>query len=440
MPSLASLFASPALAAAGRFSRRCALLALAAGPALAAAPAPVTLDDLIDVLRQQNPQIEQLRQLQVAAQAAVPQALASANPQVGFIQNPIPSSPFRFGASEGFSYTLTQPFQFPGKKRLAADIAQDQADIAGTQVDALRVQLIGQLRATFYQLLALRHQERINAENIQRLEQIKKISKIRYANNAAAYVDYLNAQVAQSSAENDLFALRRQIETTRQTLNALVGRDPATPLEVRGEIPALASSIRTLGEFNDLALRLNPQLRGSELQIKAAEKGVEYAKKAYLPDFQIIATAISNKPPWGTSTDTYGMEFDVILPTWFFQKEKAGVDQARANLIASRANDTANRQQILLGVASAYNTLEQARQQVAFLRDRQLPQAQAAWRLAIQNYANNGQAFSDLLLAQVNLRGAELGLLQAESAAVQSWASLVAAVGAEADSFELVSH
>lgn len=388
MPSLASLFASPALAAAGRFSRRFALLALAAGPALAAAPAPVTLDDLIDVLRQQNPQIEQLRQLQVAAQAAVPQALASANPQVGFIQNPIPSSPFRFGASEGFSYTLTQPFQFPGKKRLAADIAQDQADIAGTQVDALRVQLIGQLRATFYQLLAL----------------------------------------------------RRQIETTRQTLNALVGRDPATPLEVRGEIPALASSIRTLGEFNDLALRLNPQLRGSELQIKAAEKGVEYAKKAYLPDFQIIATAISNKPPWGASTDTYGMEFDVILPTWFFQKEKAGVDQARANLIASRANDTANRQQILLGVASAYNTLEQARQQVAFLRDRQLPQAQAAWRLAIQNYANNGQAFSDLLLAQVNLRSAELGLLQAESAAVQSWASLVAAVGAEADSFELVSH
>lgn len=406
-------------------------LALSASQsALAAGPA--SLPELLDLLKQNNPQLEQARQVHKAAEAAVPQATAWSNPLVGLIQNPIPSSPFRLGASQGFSYTLTQPFQLFGKKRLAGEIAQDQADAVGTQVVATEQQLQAQLKGTFYQLLALQHQERISQDNIQRLEQIKRISKVRYANNAAAYVDYLNAQVAQSSAQNDLFALQRQIDTTRQSLNILVGRDPHLALAVSGSIPGLAPRLQALDEFASLTLKRNPTLQGSALQVTAAEKGVELAKKAYLPDFQVVLTRISDNPPWGLSGQNYGVELDLVLPTWFLQKEKAGEDQARANLLANRAGDQSARQQILLGVASAYNALLQARKQVEFTRERQLPEAQTAWRLAMQNYAtNNSQAFADLLLAQSNLRNTELALLQAESAAAQSWAGLEAAVGTE---------
>ena len=416
-----------------RLIRRLAALLLG-GWLLAAqgAEPALTLPELARLL-QANPQIEQLRQLQKAAEANVPQALASANPQIGLIQNPIANNPLRIGQSQGFSYTYTQPFQFPGKKRLAADIAQDQADVAGTQVDVTRSQLLAQLKGTFYQLLALQHQIRINEDNIRRLDQIKSISKVRYANNAAGYVDYLNAQVTQSSAENDLFALKRQLDTTRQILNLLVGRNPASPLQVQGEIPGAAAAAPTLAALNEEALSANPALKGSRLQMAAAEKSVKYAKKAYLPDFQVILTKISNAPPWGfDSGNQYGVEFDMVLPTWFMQKEKAGVDQARANLIASQAGDTSLRQQVLLGVGSAHNSLLQARQQLEFLKDRQLPQARIAWRLALQNYANNNaQAFSDLLLAQINLKNSELAVLQAESLAAQSWAALEAAVGKE---------
>ncbi|MDE2584926.1 MAG: TolC family protein [Betaproteobacteria bacterium] len=390
------------------------------------------MSELLEQVKQNNPQLEQARQVHKAAQASVPQATAWSNPMVGLIQQPIPSSPLRLGASQGFSYTLTQPFQLFGKKRLAGEIAQDQADAVGTQVVATEQQLAAQVKSTFYQLLAYQHQERISQDNLQRLEQIKRISKVRYANNAAAYVDYLNAQVAQSSAQNDLFALQRQIDTTRQSLNILVGRDPHIPLEISGTIPALSSQMASLDEFATLTLKHNPTLQGTALQVSAAEKGVEYAKKAYLPDFQVIMTKISDNPPWGLSGQSYGVELDLVLPTWFLEKERAGEDQARANLLANRAGDMSARQQILLGVASAYNTVLQARKQMEFIRDRQLPEAQTAWRLAMQNYAtNNSQAFADLLLAQTNLRTTELSLLQAESAAAQAWASLEAAVGTE---------
>lgn len=392
----------------------------------------LTLAELASLLDRDNPQIEQLKQAQKAAEAVVPQVLAYDNPQVGFIQNPITSSPLRLGSSQGFSYTLTQPLSFPGKKQLAADIAQDQADVVGTQVDTLKQQLLAQLKSNFWQLLALQRQARINEDNLARLEQIKQISKIQYANNAAVYVDYLNAQVAQSSAQNDLFALRRQIDNTVQTLNQIIGRNPGKPLEVRGEIPALGETPAQVDNYIELALQNNPQLKGSALQIRAAEKGMQYAEKSYMPNFQIVATKISNNPPWGFGGNQYGIEFDVILPSWGFTKEKAGVDQARANLIANRANEQATRQQLLLSLTSTHNLLLQSRDQARFIRTRQLEQAQTAWRLARQNYSTNGgKGFTELLLAQANLRSTELALLQAEASAAQAWGALEAAVGIE---------
>lgn len=412
-----------------------AALLLPAAAGAAGAPPTLSLAELLAQAHEHNPLIEQARQLHRAAEANVPQATAWTNPMVGVIQYPVPSSPLRLGASQGFSYTLTQQFQLFGKKQLAGAIAQDQADAVGTQVTLTEQQLAAQVKTGFYQLLAYQQQERISRENIERLEQIKRISKIRYANNAAAYGDYLNAQVAQSGAENDLFALQRQIDTQRQTLNTLIGREPQLPLAVGGTMPGLGGAEPGLDTLTALTLQHNPALRGSAYQVKAAEKGLEYAKKAYLPDFQIIATRISDNPPWGITGHNYGMELDVVLPTWFLEKERAGEDQARANLLATEAGDMSLRQQTLLGVATAYNAWLQARRQTEFLRDRQLPQARAAWRLALQNYAtNNGQAFADLLLAQSNLRITELSLLQAESAVAQAWAALAAAVGTDLDS------
>ena len=413
---------------------RAALVAitLLVSPLCGIAAAPLSLPELVDLANQENPLLEQARQMHKAAQANVPQATAWSNPMIGVIQNPMKGNPLHFSSSQGFSQTLTQPFQLFGKKELAGAIAQDQADAIGTQVTATDQQIKAQVKTNFYQMLAYQEQERISQENIQRLEQIKQISKVRYANNAAAYVDFLNAQVAQSSAQNDLFALQRQIDTTRQTLNTFIGREPYYPLEVRGNIPGLAKVTMTLEKLTELTLQNNPTLRGSALQVAASEKGLNYAEKAYLPDFQVIVTHISDNPPWGLPGNNYGLELDLVLPTWFFQKERAGVDQAKANLMANKAGDIATRQQVLLGVAMNYNTWLQARKQVEFIKERQLPEARVAWRLAMQNYANNNaQAFADLLTAQSNLRSTELSLLQAESSLAQTWAALEAAVGTE---------
>ena len=281
---------------------------------------PMTLDQMATELRLKNPQLEQANQNYLAAKAIVPQVTAPNNPQVGLIETPMTKSPFHISSSQGFSYTLSQSFPFPGKKRLAGEIAEDYAEFTNTQTQGIYLQLLAQLKTGFYLLLVAQKQLAVSQENIQRLEEVKQISKIRYANNAAAYVDYLNAQVAQSSAENDLFALKRQTDTIRQGLNTLIGRNPNQPLSISGDLPFQSLPKLSINELEDSALAHHPTVQGSLFQIRAAQKNVELAKKSYYPDFQVIVTKISDNPPYGLSGNSYGAEFDILLPTWFLTK------------------------------------------------------------------------------------------------------------------------
>ncbi len=393
---------------------------------------PLTLARMSEEVATNNPQIEQARQAYIASTAQVKIVTTLPNPTAFIYETPIANNPLRLGASQGFSYSIGQPFLFPGKQRLAGESAEHQAEFAKTQMESLLLQLLSQLKSNFYQLQLYRLQQSIIRETLIRLDQLKQLARARYASNAAGYVDYLNAQVAYSSAENDLFAVQRNIDTTRATINTLMGRDPNTALEVQDRPYTPEMPAATLAELEALTLKTQPVLNGATALIRSGESNLDLAKLAYYPDFNLVMSFISDNPPWGVAQgNQYGMELDLILPTWFFTREKAARDQANANLIAARASFDALRQQVLLQLASSYNSLAQAVNQFKFLESRQLPQAQAAYRLAIANYANNASAFADVQTAALNLRTTESSIAQARVSVAQAHASLVATIGKE---------
>jgi len=184
-------------------------------------------------------------------------------------------------------------------------------------------------------------------------------------------------------------------------------------------------------ELESYAESSHPVIRGSGLQLDAAKKGVTLAKSAYLPDFQVIATSYTPRGPLTSNNGAmyYQFELDLIIPLYFFTKERYGVEQAMRSQSAAEANDISNRQQIVLGVSTAFAAYEQAKRLTEFLKDRQVPQAEAAYRVALAQYASNGAGFTDLLTAQTQLRGLEIQLAIAQSNLLQSKANLFAAAG-----------
>lgn len=409
-------------------------------------PTEMDLRQLWNELKLNNPQLSSLRESYLSAKATVPQINAPANPQVGLVWSGMPvNSPFALGGanapsqqypggiSSNNAISVAQPFQFPGKKSLAADIADTNAEALLASTESTYLQLGAQLSTLYYNALAAQKQLQVLKESVIRLEMIKNVAKARYANNAAAYVEFLNAQVAQSAAQADQFNVERQLDVALKNINTLVGRHSREKLVLRGDVRRAMNGVPTLIELEDYAETSHPSLKSSALQLDAARKGVDLAKKAYLPDFQVIGSSYTPRGPFSANNGAlfYQFELDLIIPLYFFTKEKYGVEQAQRNQAAAEAGNISNRQQIVLAVNTAYAAYEQAKNQTQFLRDRQVPQADAAYKVGLIQYSNNGQGFNDLLTAQTQLRNLEVQLALAEANLLQAQAVLLVSAGKE---------
>ncbi len=411
-------------------------------------PTEMDLRQLWTELKLNNPQLSSLRESYLSAKATVPQINAPANPQVGLVWSGMPAnSPFALGGanapsasnpggggiSSNNAISVAQPFQFPGKKSLASEIANTNAEALLAQSESTYLQLGAQLSTLYYGALAAQKQLQVLKESVLRLEMIKNVAKARYSNNAAAYVEYLNAQVSQSAAQADQFNVERQLQVALNNINTLVGRHSRERLVLRGDARRAMTGVPTLIELEDYAESSHPALKSSALQLDAARKGVDLAKKAYLPDFQVIGSSFTPRGPFSANNGAmfYQLELDIIIPLYFFTKEKYGVEQARRSQAAAEAGDISNRQQIVLAVNAAYAAYEQAKNQTQFLKDRQVPQADAAYKVGLTQYSNNGQGFNDLLTAQTQLRNLEVQLALAESNLLQAQAVLLVSSGKE---------
>jgi len=409
-------------------------------------PTEMDLRQLWNELRMNNPQLSSLRESYLSAKATVPQIAAPANPQVGLVWSGMPAnSPFALGGanapsaaypsgiSTNNSISVAQPFQFPGKKSLAADIADTNAEALLASSESTYLLLGAQLSTLYYNTLSAQKQLQVLKESVVRLEMIKNVAKARYSNNAAAYVEFLNAQVAQSAAQADQFNVERQLQVGINNINTLVGRHSREKLVLRGDVRRATNGVPTLVELEDYAESSHPALKSSALQLDAARKGVTLAKKAYLPDFQVVGSSYTPRGPFASNNGAlfYQLELDLIIPLYFFTKEKYGVEQAQRNQAAAEAGNISNRQQIVLAVNSAYAAYEQAKNQAQFLRDRQVPQADAAYKVGLIQYSNSGQGFNDLLTAQTQLRNLEVQLAFAEANLLQAQAVLFVSAGKE---------
>jgi outer membrane protein TolC len=397
------------------------------------------LRQLWNELKLNNPQLTALREGYLSAKAVAPQIAAPANPQLGLVWSGIPpNSPLGLGnagnaGSANNSISIAQPFQFPGKKSLASEIADTSAESLLAQSESNYLQLGAQLSTLYYNALSAQKQLQVSKEMVTRFELIKNVSRSRYANNSAAYVEFLNAQVAQSAALAEQFNLEKQVQLAYRSINQLIGRDPREKIALSGNVQQAIRSVPTLIELENYAETSHPLLRSSQLDVDAARKGVSLAKKAYLPDFQVIGSSYTPRGPFASNNGAlyYQFEFDIVIPLYFFMKEKYGVEQAIRKQASVEATNISNRQQIILGVANAYTVFEQTKNRMQFIRDSQLPQADAAYKVALTQYSNNGQGFNDLLTAQNQLRSIQNQLTIAESDLLQAYAVLMVAAGRE---------
>ena len=253
-----------------------------AGPSTQTLAPGYTLGQLMEELRTGNPQLRASRSTAQGAQFGVDPARALDNPQVAVSQGPIARNPFALGAAQGMQWTLSQSLLWPGKKRLAGEIAQAQADQARSDTGSLQVQLTGQLRSVWLQWQQSEAQIRVATAQAERLGQVKQITRLRYAQNAAAYADYVNAQVMETQIQTDLLGYRGQSAAALAQINSLIGRPVGNMVTPASEVLSADAVIPPVDGFRAAALDRNPTLKSSGYAIVAARRALELAELAQI--------------------------------------------------------------------------------------------------------------------------------------------------------------
>jgi outer membrane protein TolC len=405
---------------------------------VANAPTPVApsasqgmgLAELTRAMLERNPQLRGAKWSADAVRMGVSPAGAPDNPTVSMLQDQVRNNPLAWNKAGSASWTWSQNIYWPGKKSLNAQVVSDQADAQQAQTLALQSQLLGQMRSTWLSWQSTQAQLALLQAQVAKMEQIKDITKIRYGQNAAAFADYINAQVMQEQLRTSIISTQLQADTLLGQMANLIGQESPQGLVVKIEDLSTPPEAPTLAEWERRALEQHPLIKASAAAVQQARHSLELAELNKRPDFNMAVSGYANQPPWGLANNSaYAFSVGMTFPLWYEQKEKFLINQAELQLRSNQENDASQRQQISLGVRSAWLQWKQNLEQYQLFEKSILQQARLAYRLTLKNYSVGQNSYVDLLNAFNAERGAEANAIQARANVWLAQAALKAAAG-----------
>lgn len=395
-----------------------ASLAVAAG-AMAQTPGDAapggTVDSLLALARERNPEFSAMRHEALATSERVLPAGALMDPRLKVELQDITKGgeqgatvlPSDVGAT---AYTLTQDLPWSGKRALKRDIATLEADGAQGRARQTWSELAARIKAVFAQRYLIQGSQRLVGESLDLMLQLEKVLQVRYATGLTAQQDITRIHVEHTAMRGELVALANEWRQTQTRLNLLLGRPADAALAVPQALRALpAQSQLEFAALSDRLRSVNPQLFVESARVRSAEKSRDLAYKNRYPDFTLGVSAMQRQ----NAVKEWGLMLEVNLPI----RDSALQSQEReseAMLAAARARHEAAANQALADLADNLSALEAARQTEHLAVYSLLPQTDLTWRAALAGYENGKGDFAALLDAQRQIRQAKLNQLKAQ--------------------------
>lgn len=356
----------------------------------------ISLQQVLESVERDNPEILAARKRWLAAQKRVVQAATPDKPRLDIERMYAPSGTSVLAADEK-SLAISQEIPFPTTLYLRRGVAAKEAAMA-EQAYRAKVRAVLARARSAYAMLYLAHKSlEILKENIELMRRFSRVAESKYAAGQASQSDALKAQVELTKMLNMGVMLEQDKETAGAMLSALLNRDAGEPVGTPSE-PVLRGESQDLESVSTVAFAERPELKEAALNVERAGKALAVARSGYLPDFMVSYRQRSD-PMRGRTRDAV---LGFSLPLWFWKpaamaaEAKAEREMAEAELEGMRAMTSAE-------VKSAWVRARTARRLADIYRTSVLPQAEQALRVAEAGYQANKTSFLDLLDAQRSL-------------------------------------
>ena len=405
------------------------LSALLGSAHAADAPGPaLTLEEVERIALAENPELQVAARKVAAAEAHVPLAGALDDPQAMYRGWQVPlKKPWDYNEAQNM-FMLGRSFPGRGKRDVRTNIAQSDVDLAKDQLEEVRLRVRVGVRKAFFDMLHAQDESRIHEQHVGIAQQAIEAARIKYSVGKIPQVEVLKAQVALTRLAEHMVRFDRDAEVARARLNTLMGRQPETPIVVRGEY-AVTTPLPPLETLLTTAMQQRPDLIEAAADVEKSRKEQDLAKKAMVPDFS-VSGGYMLLPSDQNPRNNYMLEGSMSLPWLNRRKHDAEVSEAAVAVSEKNAEVTAMK---TAAVGQIEESLAEARaaQRLARVYEESLkPQAEQTLHAAVVAYENDQTSFLDLLDSQMTVVDVDLAAIDALADFNMKMADLEMAVGA----------
>jgi len=311
---------------------------------------------------------------------------------------------------------------------------QAQSERAARLVEAARMgdasarqALTYDVLATFEGLRTARARLQVAAASEKSAAALLDTATRLFKQGAALKSDELTAQVNLAQAR-----LRRQAAAdaeadTLERLRVLTGLPDSEPIEL-GPPAAPPMATGDAAQLVERALANNPDLRALEHQVEARGAGVEAARAAYRPSFNLVLQHEWNDQHLGLSAPSDTIAGVLSWDVFDFGTRSGEVSRAQAEQQAARARLAQARDELRLRIGQARRSAQLAAARVQVSKA-SVEDAAEAQRIVLLRYAQGVATLTDTLAGQARLDEASDALLNSEYQERLARAALLQALG-----------
>jgi cobalt-zinc-cadmium efflux system outer membrane protein len=346
----------------------------------------VSLEQLVSELLKNNPDIQAAESKFWAAQARPSQMRTLPDPTVSFVSrngngNPTPFTELGKDPLSSVGLMWEQEIPFPGKLRLAGEIAQKEADATKADVDRVKWTVISNLKEAYYEYFQTDKSIHVLNDSLGLLKNFEEIARARYSVGDAIQQDVLRAQVEISIQEQRITSMQQEKATAAAEINRLLNRPIDAPLPDPAELTPtkIVEPMETLQA--DLASAA-PQIRSGQAMVEREQKGLDLAKKQYRPDF-MTSVEYANSPNF---PDMWEIDFGLRIPIFYKTKQANGVKEAAQNLMRAQKELRSMQQEIAFSIKNQYLQIQASEKLLKLYSQAVLPQSSLALESSISTY------------------------------------------------------
>lgn len=364
-----------------------------------------TVNDLIALSLESNPQVLAARDQAKAIKGQLSTARAIPNPEFEISTGQQRSATGPLTVGNVSSWAVTQPLDMPYTRFPRVNAAEANLRAAEATRIAFEVETISKVQQRFYELMRREAEQKAAEEDMNLTKQIRDRMQIRYDVGETArfelirvQTEFLNAQIAAESSKLRVEQARSQL---RQTVGHQLPADFTVVVEqpkpeVLPSLPTLLSEVQAQ----------SPELQKAKAEVEASESKLSFEKNSRLPRLAFKASQY-NDPNF---TDRlYGLQ--ISIPIWDFK----GGQIAEAEANASKAKNQLNAQSQTLDqqMETAYKLYQMTSYQVKVLSQEVVQLAASAQRIAEVSYRYGERGMLEYLDAQRTFRAARNDLIRA---------------------------